>query len=77
MVDRACRRCGERLGVPLPGEGRIPTEDATMAPLRRKRRWLGYRSSVGFGAAGIVVAIMVMSAGCAIIGGVVGISLSG
>lgn len=77
LVDRVCRRCGERLGVPPPGEIRVPTEDATMPPLRRERRWLGYRSSVGFGAAGIVVAIIVLSVGCAIIGVAVGISSFG
>ena len=77
LVDRFCRRCGERLVVPPPGESRVPTEDVNMAPLRRERSWLGYRSSVGFGAAGIVIAIMVLSVGCAIIGVAVGISSFG
>ncbi len=77
LVDRFCRRCGERLGVAPPGEARVPTEDANIPPQRRERSWLGYRSSVGFGAAGIVIAIMVLSVGCAIIGFTVGISFFG
>ncbi len=68
MVDRSCRRCGERLVVPAPGEGWPLTEDANMPPLRGERSWLGRRSSAGAGAAEIVIAIVVVSAGCAIIG---------
>ncbi len=77
LVDRFCRRCGERLVVSPPGEGRVPVEDANMPPLRRERAWLGYRSSVRFSTAGIVIAIMVLSVGCAIIGIAVGISSFG
>ncbi len=76
LVDRFCRRCGERLVVPSPGEAQVPTEDADMAPLRRERSWLGCRFSVGLTAAGIVIAIMVLSVGYAIIG-VAGISFFG
>ncbi len=74
LMDRFCRRCGERLGASPPGKARVPSEDANMPPLRRERRWLGYRSSVEFGAAGIVIAIIVLSVGCAIIGVAVGVS---
>ena len=76
LVDRFCRRCGERV-VPPPGEGRVPTEDANISPLRRERSRLGHRSSVGFGVAGIIIALMVLSVGCAIIGVAVGISSFG
>ena len=65
MMDRSCRRCGESLRV--PGEGRVPGEDANVPPERRGRSWSGRGFSVGFGAAGIIIAIMVLGAACAII----------
>ncbi len=70
LMDRSCRRCGESLRV--SGEDLAPAEDANVQSGRRGRWWLGRRSSVGFGAAGIVIAIMVLGAACAIIGFVVG-----
>ena len=72
LVDRCCRRCGESLRVPAPGEVQIPTEDANMPPPRRERSWSGRSFSVGFGAAAIVIAITVLIAACVIIGVVVG-----
>jgi len=72
LVDRCCRRCGESLRPPAQGEGWIPIEDANMSPPRRERSWLGRSSSVGLSAAGIVMAIMVLSAACAIISVAVG-----
>ena len=74
LLDRFCRRCGERLIVPPPGEGRVPTEDANMQPLRRERSWLRCMFSVGFSTAGIVIVIMVLIIGCAIIGVAIGIN---
>jgi len=70
LMDRSCRRCGESLRV--SGEGRVPAEDAEVPSGRRERAWLGRGFSVGFGAAGIVIAIMVLGVACAIIGVVVG-----
>jgi hypothetical protein len=72
LVDRFCRQCGERLWVPAPGEGRLPTEDANVPPPRRERWWLGRSFSVGVGAAGVLIAIMVVSVACAIIAVAVG-----
>jgi hypothetical protein len=66
MMDRSCRRCGESLRVSV--EGRVPAEDAEAPSGRRERSWLGRGFSVGFGAAGIVIAIMVLGVACAIIG---------
>ncbi len=70
LMDRSCRRCGESLRV--QGERRVPAEDAEVPSGRRERSWLGRGFSVGFGAAGIVIAIMVLGVSCAIIGVVVG-----
>ena len=70
MLDRSCRRCGESLLA--PGERRAPAEDANVPPPRRERSWLGRGFSVGFGVAGIIIAIMVLGAACAIIGVVAG-----
>ncbi len=70
LMDRYCRRCGESLRV--PGEDRVPAEDANVPSPRRGRSWSGRGFSVGFGAAGIIIAIMVLGAGCAIIGVFVG-----
>jgi hypothetical protein len=67
LVDRSCRWCGENLQVPVSGEGRIPTEDADVPPARRERSRLRHGFSVRFGGAGIIIAIMVLSAACAII----------
>ena len=70
LMDRSCRRCGESLRV--SGEDRIPAEDANVPPTRRERSWLGGGFSVGFGVAGIIIAIIVLGVACAIIGVVVG-----
>jgi hypothetical protein len=70
LMDRYCRRCGESLRV--PGEGRVPAEDANVQSGRRWRSWLARGFSVGFGAAGIVIAIIVLGVACAIIGVAVG-----
>jgi hypothetical protein len=70
LMDRSCRRCGESLRV--SGEGRVPTEDANVPSGRRGRSWSRRSFSVGFGAVGIVIAIMVFGVACAIIGVVVG-----
>jgi hypothetical protein len=70
LMDRSCRRCGESLRV--VGEGRVPVEDANVPPARRERSWLGRGSRVGFGAAWIVIAIIILGVACAIIGVVVG-----
>ena len=70
LLDRSCRRCGESLLA--PGERRAPAEDANVPPPRRERSWLGRGFSVGFGVAGIIIAIMVLGAACAIIGVVAG-----
>ena len=70
MMDRSCRRCGESLRV--PGEGRAPAQDADVPSGRRERPWLRRSFSVGFGAAGIVIAIVVLGVACAIIGVAVG-----
>ena len=66
MADRPCRRCGESLR--MPAQGRIPIEDETVPPPRRGRPWLRRSFSVGFGAFGTIIAIMVLSAACAIVG---------
>jgi hypothetical protein len=70
LMDRSCRRCGESLLV--PGEGRVPDEDANVPSGRRGRSWLRRGFSVGFGVVGIVIAIMVLGVACAVIGVVVG-----
>jgi hypothetical protein len=70
LMDRSCRRCGESLRV--SGEGREPAEDANVQSGRRGRSWLGRGYSIGFGAAGIVIAIIVLGVACAIIGVAVG-----
>ena len=74
LMDRSCRRCGESLRV--PGEGRVPAEGANAPSPRRgrswSRSWSGRGYSVGLGVAGIIIAIMVLGAACAIIGVVVG-----
>jgi hypothetical protein len=70
LMDRSCRRCGDSLRV--LGEGRAPAEGANVPSPRRERSWSRRGISVGFSAAGIVIAIMVLGAACAIIGVVVG-----
>ena len=65
MMDRSCRRCGESLRG--SGEGRAPAEYANVPPARRERSRLGRGFSVGFGAAGIIIAILVLGVACAII----------
>ena len=70
LMDRSCRRCGESLRV--SGEGRVPAGDAEVPSGRRGRSWQGRGFTVGFGAAGIVIAIMVLGVACAIIGVAVG-----
>ena len=65
LMDRSCRRCGESLRG--SGEGRAPTEDANVPPARRERSRLGRGFSVGFGAAGIIIAILVLGVACATI----------
>jgi hypothetical protein len=64
LMDRSCRRCGESL--------RVPGEDANVQSGRRWRSWLARGFSVGFGAAGIVIGIIVLGVACAIIGVAVG-----
>ena len=70
LMDRSCRRCGESLRV--PGERRVPDEGADVPSGRRERSWLRRSFSVGFGVAGIIIAIMVLGVACAIIGVAVG-----
>ena len=70
LMDRSCRRCGESLRV--PGEGRVPAEGANVQSPHRERSWLRRSISVGFGAAGIIIAILVVSVACAIIGVAIG-----
>ena len=65
LMDRSCRRCGESLRG--SGEGRAPAEDANVPLVRRERLRLGRGFSVGFGAAGIIIAILVLGVACAII----------
>ena len=69
LADRSCRRCGESLRV--QGEGRVPAGGVN-ARRRRERSRSGFRFSVGFGAWRVVIALIVLSAACLIIGVAVG-----
>ncbi len=70
LMDRYCRRCGESLRV--PGECRVPTGDTNVSRVRRERSSLKRSLSVGYGLAGIVIAIIVLGVACAMIGVIVG-----
>ncbi len=67
LMDRHCRRCGESLRVPAPGEDRIPTGDVNVSSPRRERSWLKRSFSGWFGVAGLVIAIIVLGVACAVI----------